>query len=261
MSTTTLSAPIRVNTAGVHARPGLGRLVAVELRKMVDTRAGFWLQVAMVVLTVVVVVVRLLVGDAADHTFQSVLDVGLQPAAVLLPVLGILLVTSEWSQRTGLITFALVPVRSRVLGAKLIASLLLAVAMLAMSVAVVAAGVFVSSPGVAGTWADAAPLIGQSAVNLTAGMVVGVALGAILLAPTPAIVLLFALPTSCMTLLTLPVFSGVAPWMDYARNLGQMTVEVMSPTQWAQTGTTLVIWMALPLLIGAWRITRREVTA
>ena len=130
MSTTTLAAPIRVNTAGVHARPGLGRLVAVELRKMVDTRAGFWLQVAMVALTVVVVVVRLLVGDAADHTFQSVLDAGLQPAAVLLPVLGILLVTSEWSQRTGMITFALVPVRSRVLGAKLIASLLLAVAML-----------------------------------------------------------------------------------------------------------------------------------
>ena len=83
----------------------------------------------------------MLVGDAADHTFQSVLDAGLQPAAVLLPVLGILLVTSEWSQRTGMITFALVPVRSRVLGAKLIASLLLAVAMLAMSVAIVAAGV------------------------------------------------------------------------------------------------------------------------
>jgi hypothetical protein len=79
-------APIRVNTAGVHARPGLGRLVAVELRKMVDTRAGFWLPVAMVALTVVVVVVRLLVGDAADHTFQSVLNVGLQPSAVLLPV-------------------------------------------------------------------------------------------------------------------------------------------------------------------------------
>ena len=171
MSTTTLAAPIRVNTAGVHARPGLGRLVAVELRKMVDTRAGFWLQVAMVALTALVVVVRLLVGDAAHHTFQSVLDVGLQPAAVLLPVLGILLVTSEWSQRTGLITFALVPVRSRVLGAKLIASLLLAVAMLAMSVAVVAAGVLVSSPGVEGTWSDAAPLIGQSAVYLTTGMV------------------------------------------------------------------------------------------
>ena len=261
MSTTTLTAPIRVNTAGVHARPGLGRLVAVELRKMVDTRAGFWLQVAMVALTVVVVVVRLLVGDAAHHTFQSVLDAGLQPAAILLPVLGILLVTSEWSQRTGLITFALVPVRSRVLGAKLIASLLWAVAMLAMSLAVVAAGVLVSSPGVEGTWSNAAPLIGQSAVYLTTGMVVGVAFGAILLSAAPAIVLRFALPTAWMAVLSLPVFSGVAPWVDYAGAVGQMTAKVMSATEWAHAGTSLAIWMVLPLLIGAWRITRREVTA
>jgi hypothetical protein len=32
-----------------------------------------------------------------------------QPASNLLPVAGNLLVTQEWSQRTGLITFALVP--------------------------------------------------------------------------------------------------------------------------------------------------------
>ena len=261
MSTTTLSAPIRVNRARIHERPALGRLVAVELRKMVDTRAGFWLQVAMVVLTVVVVVARLLVGEAPDHTFQSVLDVGMQPAAVLLPVLGILLVTSEWSQRTALITFVLVPVRLRVLGAKLIASLVLAVAMLGMSLAVVAAGVLVSSPGVEATWSDAAPLIGQSAVYLTAGMVIGVAWGAIWLRSAPAIVLLFALPTAWMAVVSLPVFSGVGPWVDNAHALGQMTAEVLSPTEWAHAGTSLAIWMVLPLLIGAWRITRREVTA
>jgi ABC-2 type transport system permease protein len=259
MSTTTLAAPIPVSTSGIHARPRLGRLVAVELRKMVNTRAGFWLQVAMVALTVAVVVVRVLVGDAADHTFQHVLDAGLQPAAVLLPVLGILLVTSEWSQRTGMITFALVPVRSRVLGAKLIASLLLATATLAISVTIVAAGVLVSSPGVEGTWSDAAPLIGQSAVNLTAGMVMGVALGAILLASAPAIVLHFALPTAWMAVLSLPVFSDVAPWLDYTRALGEMTPDVISATQWAHVGTTLALWMVLPLLIGTWRITRREV--
>ena len=40
-----------------------------------------------------------------------------------------------------------------------------------------------------------------------------------------------------------------------------MTVEVMSPAQWAHAGTSLVIWMVLPLLIGARRITRYEVTA
>jgi hypothetical protein len=89
-------------------------------------------------------------------------------------------------------------------------------------------------------------------------MVVGVALGAILLAPAPAIVLLFALPTS-WAILSLPLFSDVAPWVDYARNLGQTTEYVMSATQWAHVGTSLAIWMVLPLLIGAQRITRREI--
>ena len=260
MSTTTLAAPIRVNTTGVHARPGLGRLVAVELRKMVNTRAGFWLQLATVAITVLVVIVACVVGDAADLTFQSVLNVGLQPAAILLPVVGILLVTSEWSQRTGMITFALVPVRSRVLGAKLIASLVLAVAMLVMSVAVVAAGVLVASPGVDGTWSDAAPLIGQSAVYLAAGMITGVAIGAVLLASAPAIVLLFALPTAWMAVVSLSFFADVAPWVSTARALSPMQEEVMSATQWAHVGTALTLWMLLPLLIGTWRITRREVS-
>ena len=117
----------------------------------------------------------------------------MRPAAFLLPVAGILLVTSEWSQRTGMITFTLVPRRSRVLGTKLIASLILALAMLVMSVTVAAAAVLVASPGVDGTWTHLAPLIAQSALYLTTGMVIGVAFGAILLASTPAIVVLFTL--------------------------------------------------------------------
>jgi hypothetical protein len=261
MSTTTLAAPIRVNTAGVNVRPGLGRLVAVELRKMVNTRAGFWLQVAMVAITVVAVAVAVAIGDAADHTFVSILNVGLQPAAVLLPIVGILLVTSEWSQRTGLITFVLTPVRSRILGAKLIASILLSVAMLAMCIAVVAAGVLIAAPGVEGTWADFGPMAGQAAVYLITGMVTGVAFGAILLASAPAIVVNFALPTAFAAVASLSIFSGVAPWVDTIRAIGPMSEGVLDATQWAHAGTALALWMVLPLAIGIWRITRREVTA
>jgi len=261
MSTRTLAAPIRVDTAGIHARPGLGRLVAVELRKMVNTRAGFWLQVAMVAITVVVVAVRSVVGDAADHTFASVLGVAVQPATALLPVVCVLLVTSEWSQRTGMITFALVPVRSRVLVAKLVASLVLALAMLVMSVTVVAAGVLVASPGVDGTWSDAATLIAQSAVYLTTGMVIGVAFGAILLASAPAMVALFAVPITWTAVASLSVFADAAPWLDTRLALAPLHEEVLSSTQWAQAGTALALWMLLPLLIGIWRITRREVAA
>ena len=160
-----------------------------------------------------------------------------------------------------MITFALVPVRSRVLGAKLIASLVLAVAMLAMSVAVVAAGVLVASPGVDGTWSDAAPLIGQSAVYLTAGMVIGVAFGAILLASAPAIVALFALPTRGRRWPRCPSSPTSPRGWTRAAPSARCTEEVLSATQWAHAGTALALWMLLPLLIGTWRITRREVAS
>jgi ABC-2 type transport system permease protein len=257
MSSTTLTAPIPMNIAGVHTRPGLGRLVAVELRKMLDTRAGFWLEVATVAITVVAVIVRSVTGEAADHTFASVLSVGLLPAAVLLPVVGILLVTSEWSQRTGMITFALVPVRTRILGAKLIAGIVLTLAMLVMSVAIVAVGVAT----VDGTWSDAGTLIGQSAVYLTTGMVVGVAFGTILLASAPAIVALFALPITWTAVASLSFFAGAAPWLDTRLALAPLHQEVLSATQWAQAGTALALWMLLPLLVGIWRIARQEVAS
>jgi len=260
MSATTLAPPIAADSAGAHARPGLGRLAAVELRKIVDTRAGFWLQVATVAITALVVIVRLVAGDAAQHTFASVLTVGAMPAAVLMPVAGILLVTSEWSQRTGMITFALIPLRSRIVAAKLIASLLLAVMMLAVSIAIIAAGVLVASPGVDGTWSDAATLTAQTGVYLTAGMFVGVAFGMVVLASAPAIVVHFALPTACAAVLSLSFFADVALWLDPGRALDPMLREVASATQWAQAGTALALWMLLPLLIGIWRITRREVS-
>lgn len=258
MSTTTLVTPTRVDASGAHARPGLRRLTAVELRKAVDTRAGFWLLAAIVAITVAVVIIRSLVGDAADHDFRSMLDVALQPASVLLPIVGILLVTSEWSQRGGLITFALVPVRSRVLVAKLFAGLGLALAALAVSLTIIVIGVLVAAPG-DGAWTSGGAMIGQSAVYLTTSMVVGIAYGAALLASAPAIVAYFALPTVWSALATLSIFTDVAPWVDPA--LGPLSGEVLSATEWAQVGTALALWMLLPLAVGAWRITRREVTA
>jgi ABC-2 type transport system permease protein len=223
---------------------------------MVDTRAGFWLQVAIVALTLVVVVVRSIAGDASDHTFVSILDVALGPAAFLLPVAGILLVTSEWSQRTGMITFALVPLRSRVIGAKLLATVAVAVTTLAAIVAIAAAGALVA--GVDGTWNHIVPLIGQSAVFLVAGVVIGVAFGMVALSSVPAIVALSTVPTAWAALASLPVFAGVAPWLDTSRALGPLSEELLSGTQWARVATSLAVWMLLPLLIGAWRIARRE---
>lgn len=175
-----------------------------------------------------------LAGGSLEHGVDH--DAGILPAAVVLPVVGILLVTSEWSQRTGMITFALVPVRSRVLGAKLLASLALAVATLAMVVGVVGAAVFVGSAGVDGAWTDALPVIGQSAVYLTGGMLTGVAFGMVVLASAPAIVALFALPIAWTGLATLSVFTDAVPWLDTRLGLGPLTSEVVSATHGRRPG-------------------------
>jgi len=264
MSATTLASvarPVPLGSASTSARPGLGRLTWVEMRKMADTRAGFWLLIAAVAITVVVVAVRAIIGDAEDHTFISVLNIGLQPVAVLLPIAGLLLVTSEWSQRTALITFTLTPMRSRILAAKLLAGVVVVTAMLGMVLAVVVAAVLLAAPGVDGTWSDGWAMVGQSAVYLIAGLIGGVAFGAALLASAPAIVAYFALPTAWSALISLPFLDGVAPWVDTIRAIGPLSEEVLTATQWAQAGTTLVLWMVVPLLIGVYRITRREVSA
>jgi ABC-2 type transport system permease protein len=251
MSTVTLTAPMGAR----DARPSLARLTAVELRKMTDTRAGFWLLVSTAALTVAVVVLFAIFGEQQDHTLREFFGVAVAPASILLPVVGILLVSSEWSQRTSVLTFALVPQRSRVMAAKLAAGVVLAIAALQIGLAVALLG----TASVGGEWTLPAWMLGQTALSVVTGMISGIAFGALFLASAPAIVLYFGLPLAWTALGSLPFLEGAARWLDGTRSLTPLTEEMMSATQWARAGTTLAVWMLLPLLIGIWRVTRGDV--
>src|ERR1700730_14169922 len=141
---------LSAHVAAADSRPGLGRLTAVELRKMSDTVAGVWLQLGVLAITVIVVVVTCATGPANPHTFRHIFSNSLQPAAIMLPVLGVLLVTSEWSQRTTLTSFTLVPRRSRVFAAKLVAAVALSLPALAFCVLVSVIGAAFASSGASG---------------------------------------------------------------------------------------------------------------
>jgi ABC-2 type transport system permease protein len=258
MSAATLAHPVPV-AARSHARPGLGRLTVVELRKMTDTRAGFWLALAVVALTVAVVAVDCLFGHARDQTLREMLAIAVAPASILLPIVGILLVSSEWSQRTGMVTFALVPRRGRVLAAKLLASVVLSLVALALCIAAAVIGTAIAAPGLAHTWALPVGLLGQHVVSLGAGMISGVALGAALLASAPAIVCQFALPLAWALAGRLAGLDTVVHWLDPTSSLAPMTEHLMDATEWAHAGATLALWMVVPLLIGLWRIQRGEI--
>jgi ABC-2 type transport system permease protein len=259
MSANAAALDIALPGRDADARPGVGRLTAVELRKMVDTRAGFWLQLAIVGLTLAVVTIIAIVGKEQDQTLPEMLSAAMLPASVLLPVVGILLVSSEWSQRTAPITFVLVPHRARVLAAKILASIVLSIVAFAFCLVVAVIGTAVAAPGIDDTWSVSAGLLGQDALSLVTGVVGGVAFGAALLSSAPAIVLYFALPLGWAALGSISIFEDAARWLDASRSLSPLTEHLLSGTEWARAGTTLALWMVLPLLIGLWRILRDEI--
>lgn len=258
MSAATIAHPAAL-AARSSERPGLARLTAVELRKMTDTRAGFWLQLAVVLLTVAVVAADCIWGHARDQTLREMLSIAVAPASILLPIVGILLVTSEWSQRTGMVTFALVPRRGRVIVAKLLASIVLSLVALALCILAAVVGTAIAAPGLDHTWALPVGLLGQHVVSLGTGMISGAALGAALLASAPAIVCQFALPLAWALAGRLAGLDTVVHWLDPTSSLAPMTEHLMDATEWAHAGTTLALWMVLPLVIGVWRIQRGEI--
>ena len=246
-----------VPAAGRDDRPGLARLTLVELRKMTDTRAGFWLQLAIVALTVFVAVAVAIWGVGPDQQFGSLIGATIQPASILGPVVGVLLISSEWSQRTAQITFGLVPRRGRVLVAKLLAGL--AWCAVAFALAVVAAAISTAVSGVDGAWDVEAGLVLQDAAYLAIQMLGGIAFGAALLASAPAIVLYFVLPISWAIVGSLSFLEGAAGWLDSSRTTDTMVNEVLSADQWARVATTVALWVLVPLLIGTWRILKGEI--
>src|SRR5687768_12768890 len=121
------------------------RLLKVELRKMFDTRAGFWLMASVGILSVLATAAVILwAPDSAisQETFSTAIGM---PLSVILPIIALLSITAEYSQRTGLTTYTLVPWRGRVITAKMIVTLAIGVASMFLALAVGAVGNLVGS--------------------------------------------------------------------------------------------------------------------
>ncbi|MFC6153598.1 ABC transporter permease [Nocardioides yefusunii] len=235
------------------------RLVSVEMRKMTDTRAGIWL-LAILVAVVAVAVVAVAVTSRPDGApfFGYVLSTTV-PLSILLPVLGILLITGEWTQRTTLSTFTLESSRMRVMTAKIVTALLYAV--LGLALAAGAAALFALAFGADQAFESANwPLLLNVAVLLTILMLQGVAFGTLILSSAGAIVAFFLVPV--IFSIVLSFFSGLSEhvaWFDtQAAQASLMNDALPSATEWAQLGTTSLIWIVLPLVVGLVRIARME---
>lgn len=260
MSTTSITPAASIREAAIDRRPGSARLVRVELRKMVNTRSGFWVPIAVTLFTALVGIIASSNHGGHDGTFAHVLHDTALPAAYLLPVMGVLLVCGEWSQRTTLTTFTLVPSRWRVIGAKVGASLVVSTIALAACLlfTIVFASVFGNAPG--GTGSLSWQVIAQSWLFLASGMVMGLAFGAAILVSAPAIVIYLLLPAIWNGVVNnISGLQGIARWLDSNVTLGPLTTQSLDGTQWAHALATFALWIGVPIVIGWWRIGRGDI--
>jgi len=261
MTSTTMTRPDR--SADEHSpEPAFAgipfsRLLRVEFGKATDTRAARWLLAAVAALTVGLMLAPILAPQSIDQTYTSYLSFAAIALSILLPVVSILTLTSEWSQRTVLTTFTQEPRRTRVISAKVLVSLLLAGAAAVFGGMVTAAGLAVAAAS--GREVEA---------NLNAGVVVGyllfvllnvfmgVALGALLHNTAAAIVLSFALPIAFGMLGF--ALKSVAEWIDTST-----TFDWVLNGQWsghtAQILVSVALWIGIPLAAGVLRTVRREI--
>jgi ABC-2 type transport system permease protein len=253
----------RTPAAPTDRRPPLARLVLVELRKATDTRAGRWLLIAVAVLTVAAVGTQLTFGNTGTRTLRTLVVVAQWPVSVLLPVLGVLAVTSEWSRRTALVTFAQVPARDRVVAAKVLAVSLLALGAAVVAVAVGVAGYAAgrllgraeAGDGLSGT------VVAQLCLVDCLTMLCGTGFGLLLLHTAPAIVTYYALPIGWSILGQLvPGLETAAEWLDVGRARVPLTEPGVTGTEWARLLTASLLWVALPAALGTLRLRRAEIS-
>ncbi|MFC4072686.1 ABC transporter permease [Actinoplanes subglobosus] len=261
MTTMTDAMPTAVPATAAAPVP-LSRLTLVELRKLADTRAGMWLLIVIGLATVATSAILLGWADDSEITFAALYGFGLVPSAVLLPVLGILSVTSEWSQRTALGTFTLVPARARVMVAKVAAGSLIAVAATAATaVLAAAANLLALALGADGSWSLDPSMIWQSLLLQVIFVLMGNAFGALLLNTPLAIVVFFALPTVWSILGgSIKALADAAAWLDLNVTSQALGEADMTSGEWGRLAVSAGVWVVLPLVLGTMRVLRREVS-
>jgi ABC-type transport system involved in multi-copper enzyme maturation permease subunit len=244
----------------------LSRVIRVELRKMFDTRSGFWLIASIGITGLIATIATVAFAPDQDLTYYNFAKAVGYPITVILPMVALLSITSEWSQRSGLTTFTYVPSRQRVVWAKTLSSVVVAVASMLFAFAIGAVGNVVGST-IAGTSTVWDLSVGHALTILLGNLVsmsIGTMLGMLLRSSAGGLVMYFVL------VLLVPNLSGLLatsqdwyqdlqPWVDLPYAQSYLFEGMHTGAQWAHVATTVGLWIVLPGIFGLRRVMRSEV--
>lgn len=250
---------LQTRAARARTPQRFGDLVSVETRKMVNTRSGRALMAGLVVLAAILLALKLTKAGEGGATFENYTMAVTPSVSYLLPLLGLLAMTSEWTQRTALTTFTLTPRRLRVVGARFLAALGLSSVVLAVTTALTA-----GATSVAGTISDegasfagAGGTVRTTVIAALLQVVMGAAWGALIPQTAVAMGVFIGLPLAWATVAP-ELAPDMAAWLDVAdayERLGSSRPGTDLPQTLAAVGA----WVVLPAVVGVVRSLRREV--
>ena len=265
--TAVAAALVRIPRPTVEPIP-LTRITAVELRKMFDTRSGFWL-IASIAITSLLATGGVILWAADSNLTYSTFATAIRfPVVIILPLIAILAVTSEWSQRTGLTTFTLVPHRSRIITAKAISSIAIAIAAMVLAFAIGALGNLLGAAirGSTLVWDVSVTQSLYYVLGMVLSLLTGFMLGVLFRASTGAIVAYFVLTFLIPTVFGLLAntqqwFHTLQPWVDIQFSQAGLFAfaHALTGQEWAHIAVTGITWLLIPLLIGLRLVMRSEV--
>lgn len=258
-----------------------GRLLLVEWRKMTDTRAGRALLIISAGMLLLAMGIVVLVA-ALNETFSlglsarsSILTI---PLSLLTPVLAIMIVTQEWGQRTNMVTFSLEPSRLRVMAAKLVAVVALAIALIAVALlcGIVGNALAAAVGGYDASWTINGEMLAWTIAQQLLYFVSAFGIAMCLLSTPFSIVVVYVdqliLPLMVWSTLYF-IFdwaADVIPFVDmgyalspFAAGGGTMPDGAQLPDIGTQQVLALIcsifLWVVLPVVLGAYRVLKSEV--
>jgi ABC-2 type transport system permease protein len=263
--TTVALDPVHEKPLHLHTIP-LSRVAGVELRKMFDTRAGIWLMASVLIAALISTVATILFAPKSDLTYYTFAKAIGFPMTVILPIIAVLAITGEWSQRTGLTTFTLVPNRTRVILAKVTASVLVGVAAMLIALVIGVAG-NLAGPAIRGTdriwdvsFVHGFDIILGSLISLLMGTMLGILFRSSPVALVAYFVTSYLLPTVFGLLATNQQdFRHLQRWVDLNYAQSFLFEGTLSGVQWARLAVATTLWLILPALLGLHLVMKSEV--
>ena len=229
----------------------------VETRKLLDTRGGLAV-IGLIIATCLFALIWLVSQSKYPPTFHRYSTGAANIVAFLIPVVTLMAMTAEWTQRTALTTFTMSPRRGRVLWAKFLSGLAVStavlVAVLLLAAAATGLGGMIHGNG---SWELMGSDIRTYFIIMFLEVVMAAAFAAIAGHTAVALVAYFIFPSAWAAFAS-NVLGGTAEWFDIFAAYDRLSSSHPFDNL-GQTLTAIGCWIVVPAVLGIRRSLRREI--